>query len=79
MLIIHTSARPCVVNSKGLEVAGVTAATPDPVGGVFRRRAGTREPDGVMEENALIAAAGPLLARIDQRAWLSIIRAGAEF
>lgn len=79
VLIIHTSAHLCVANSKALEVAGVTAATPDPVGGVFRRRPGTREPDGVMEENALIAAAGPLLARLDQQAWLSIIRAGAEY
>lgn len=79
VLIIHTSAHLGVTNTKGLEAAGVTAATADPVGGVFRRRAGTREPDGVMEENALITAAGPLLGKLDQQAWLSMIRAGAEF
>ncbi|HEV7266482.1 MAG TPA: amidohydrolase [Falsiroseomonas sp.] len=79
VLIIHTSSHLAAANSKALEVAGITAATPDPVGGVFRRRAGSREPDGVMEENALIAAAGPLLGRLDETAWLSMIRAGSEF
>ncbi len=79
VLIIHTSSHLAAANSKALEVAGITAATPDPVGGVFRRRAGSREPDGVMEENALIAAAGPLLGRLDEAAWLSMIRAGSEF
>lgn len=79
VLIIHTSSHLAAANSKALEVAGITAATPDPVGGVFRRRPGSREPDGVMEENALIAAAGPLLGRLDEAAWLSMIRAGSEF
>jgi predicted amidohydrolase YtcJ len=79
VLIIHTSSHLAAANSKALEVAGITAATPDPVGGVFRRRGGSREPDGVMEENALIAAAGPLLGRLDEMAWLSMIRAGSEF
>ncbi len=77
VLIIHTSSHLAAANSKALEVAGITAATSDPVGGVFRRRAGTREPDGVMQENALIAAAGPLLGRLDEAAWLSMIQAGA--
>jgi predicted amidohydrolase YtcJ len=79
VLIIHTSGHLAVANSKALEAAGVTAATPDPTGGVFRRRDGSREPNGVMEENAMIAAVGPLLARLDREAWLSIIRAGSEF
>jgi predicted amidohydrolase YtcJ len=78
VLIIHTSSHLAAANSKALEVAGITAATRDPVGGVCRRRAGSREPDGVMEENALIAA-GPLLGQLDEAAWLSMIRAGAEY
>jgi predicted amidohydrolase YtcJ len=79
VLIIHTSAHLCAVNSKALEQAGITAATPDPTGGVFRRREGSREPNGVMEENAMIAGAAPLLGRLDEAAWLSMIRAGSEF
>jgi predicted amidohydrolase YtcJ len=79
VLIIHTSSHLAAANSKALEVAGITAATPDPVGGVFRRRDGSREPNGVMEENALLAVAGPLLGRLDEAAWLTMIRAGSEF
>jgi predicted amidohydrolase YtcJ len=79
VVILHTSGHLAATNSKGLEVAGVTAATDDPVGGVFRRREGSREPNGVMEENALIRAAGALLGRLDQQAWLSMIGAGGQF
>ncbi|PWS39316.1 amidohydrolase [Falsiroseomonas bella] len=79
VLIIHTSSHLAAANSKALEKVGITAATPDPTGGVFRRRDGSREPNGVMEENAMIAAAGPLLGALDEPAWLSMIRAGSEF
>ena len=79
VLIIHTSSHLAAANSKALEVAGITAATPDPVGGVFRRRDGSGEPNGVMEENALFVGAAPLLGRLDEAAWLSMIRAGAEY
>lgn len=79
VLIVHTSGHLGAVNSKALEIAGITAATENPVGGVFRRRDGSREPNGVMEENALMASLGPLMGRLDRDAWLSIIRAGSEF
>ncbi|MBY0335714.1 MAG: amidohydrolase [Acetobacteraceae bacterium] len=78
VLIIHASGHLGVTNSRGLDVIGVSAATDDPVGGVFRRRDGSREPNGVMEENALIQASGRLFARIDGGAWVSMVRAGAE-
>jgi predicted amidohydrolase YtcJ len=79
VLIIHTSSHLAAANSKALEKVGITAATPDPVGGVFRRRDGSREPNGVMEENAMLAGAGPLLGSLDEAAWLAMIRAGSEF
>ncbi|MCA3307633.1 MAG: amidohydrolase [Roseomonas sp.] len=79
VLIIHTSSHLAAANSTALEEVGITAATPDPVGGVFRRRDGSREPNGVMEENAMIAGAGPLLGSLDEAAWLAMIRAGSEF
>jgi predicted amidohydrolase YtcJ len=79
VLILHTSGHLAVTNSKGLEMARVTAATEDPVGGVFRRRAGSREPDGVMEENAIMIAAAALLTRLDEAAWMSMVGAGAQF
>ena len=55
VLIIHQSGHLGVANSKALEMAGITAATEDPKGGVFRRIEGTREPNGVAEEYAFFA------------------------
>lgn len=42
-----------VVNSHVLRLAGITAQTPDPPGGVIYRKAGTREPTGVLRDNAM--------------------------
>ena len=42
----------CVVNSAALREAGITAATPDPTGGVIDRDS-TGEPTGILRENAL--------------------------
>lgn len=42
-----------VVNSHVLRLAGITAQTPDPAGGVIYRKSGTREPTGVLRDNAM--------------------------
>ncbi len=55
VLIIHTSLHFGVLNSRGLEAMGITSATPNPVGGEIRRRPGTDEPDGVLNETAFQA------------------------
>lgn len=52
--IIHISGHFCVMNSKGLEEAEITAETPDPEGGLIRRVDGSQEPNGVLEELAAI-------------------------
>ncbi len=52
--IIHISGHFCSMNSKGLEMTGVTAETPDPEGGLIRRLPGSKEPNGVLEELAAI-------------------------
>jgi predicted amidohydrolase YtcJ len=51
--IFHVSGHLAVANSAALEKVGIDASTPDPEGGVIRRRADTREPDGVLEETAM--------------------------
>ena len=50
----HISGHFSAVNSAGLELFGYTAETPDPAGGLIRRRPGSREPNGVLEELASI-------------------------
>jgi predicted amidohydrolase YtcJ len=42
-----------LANTKALELAGVTAATPDPAGGVVYRKIGTKEPTGLLRDNAM--------------------------
>jgi predicted amidohydrolase YtcJ len=51
---LHQSGHLYVANSRLLELAGITAETPNPPGGVIRRRPGSQEPDGVLEETALM-------------------------
>lgn len=41
-----------VANSLALKMAGVTAETPDPPGGEIVRKPGTKEPAGVLRDNA---------------------------
>jgi predicted amidohydrolase YtcJ len=52
VVAIHISAHFCVLNTKGLEKAGITAATPNPEGGVIRREKDGKTPNGVLEELA---------------------------
>lgn len=59
IMIIHISGHFCAMNSKGLEMTGITAKSKDPSGGVIRRMPGSQEPNGVLEELAAI----PLFAK----------------
>ena len=52
ILIMHQSGHLAAVNSKALEILEFTASTENPAGGIIRRVEGTKEPDGVLEENA---------------------------
>lgn len=54
VMATHISGHFCAVNTKGLEVLGISAATKQPDGGVIRRVKGSNEPNGVLEELAAI-------------------------
>lgn len=79
ILFLHQSGHVGAANGAALAASGISEATPDPDGGVFRREAGSRRPDGVMEETALFAVMGVLLARLDVEANRQMIREGASF
>ena len=42
-----------VVNSRVLKLAGISVKTPDPSGGVIYRKAGSKEPSGLLRDNAM--------------------------
>ncbi len=52
VVLYHQCGRVCVVNSKALELAGVTKKTSTPSGGTIEKDAKTGEPTGILRENA---------------------------
>ncbi|MEU1424443.1 amidohydrolase family protein [Kitasatospora sp. NPDC005751] len=83
VLAIHQSFHLGAVNSLGLERLGYGAATPDPEGGVIRRRElavppSYGEPDGVLEEKAFNPASELAMAGLPEAALLALFIEGAE-
>jgi len=50
--LIHFSAHQAVLNSRALALMGYNAESEDPVGGVIRCQPGSRQPNGLVEEQA---------------------------
>jgi predicted amidohydrolase YtcJ len=78
ILIIHQSGHLAVLNSKALEVAGISADSRDPEGGVIRRQEGSQEPNGVLEELAMFSALFKILPAIGEEGFKAFARAGSE-
>jgi predicted amidohydrolase YtcJ len=64
IVLIHFSTHQVVVNSRGLQRVGITAATPDPEGGRIERVAGGQEPNGILQENAMYGVIFPVLNKL---------------
>jgi predicted amidohydrolase YtcJ len=58
ILLLHFSTHQVVANSSALDASGISAESVNPEGGVIRRRQGSREPNGIIEETAML----PVLA-----------------
>jgi len=54
VVAVHISGHFSAMNTVGLQKVGITADTPDPDGGLIRREADGRTPNGVLEELASI-------------------------
>jgi predicted amidohydrolase YtcJ len=78
IMLVHQSAHFGALNSKALELAGITAASKDPAGGVIRRKEGSQEPTGVLEELAFASAAFKLLPRVGPNGIEVFAREGAK-
>ncbi len=60
LIAIHVSGHFAVANSAMLKLIAIGPETPNPAGGVIRREADGKTPDGVLEETAMFAALGVL-------------------
>ena len=78
MLVIHQSGHLAAMNSKALEVCGLTAETPNPAGGVIRRGDDGKEPNGVLEETAGFPVIMKLLSRAGAEGAKQFARSGSE-
>lgn len=52
ILLVHVSGHLVSANSRGLARGGINSESKNPSGGIIRRRPGTDEPNGVLEESA---------------------------
>jgi len=77
IMIVHQSGHIGVANSRLLEIAGITAASEPPPGGVIRKDA-KGEPDGVLEEYAFFGVFAPLLGGLGEEGLEAFVRAGTE-
>jgi hypothetical protein len=78
IVLVHQSAHFGTFNSKALEIAGITAASKDPPGGVIQRKEGSQEPNGVLEELAFAGSALKLLPRVGANGMEVFAREGAK-
>jgi predicted amidohydrolase YtcJ len=75
--IVHQSGHLGTANTKAMEIAGITADTPNPPGGVFVRDA-SGALTGVMEENAHYAVLVKLMSSLDRDGMKVLLKSGAE-
>jgi predicted amidohydrolase YtcJ len=78
VVVVHQSGHLGVMNSKALELVGITAATKDPQGGLIRRKAGSQEPNGVLEEAAFFGPLISLMGKLGPDANRALFKAGAD-
>jgi predicted amidohydrolase YtcJ len=77
VLMLHQSGHVAALNSKALEVVGFTKDTPDPAGGVIRRRA-DGSPNGVIEESVVAQVGNPIISRVNADIDAMVIDKGQE-
>jgi predicted amidohydrolase YtcJ len=78
ILLIHQSCHLGAMNSKALELAKITAESKDPQGGVIRREADGKTPDGVLEETAFMLNAMAIFPKLDAEGFAQLAVMGQE-
>jgi predicted amidohydrolase YtcJ len=76
--IIHQSSHLGAGNTKALEIAGITAETENPVGGVIRREQDGKTPDGVLEETIHYASLMKVMPKMGEAEFDGLAQAGMK-
>ena len=78
ILVTHQSGHLASMNSKALELAGISGESVNPQGGVIRREADGKTPNGVLEETAYMLSAGSVLPKLGPEQLAQLGLAGQE-
>jgi predicted amidohydrolase YtcJ len=78
IMVTHQSGHLASMNSKALELAGITGESVNPQGGVIRREADGKTPNGVLEETAYMLSAGRVLPKLGPEQLAQLALAGQE-
>ncbi len=76
--IVHQSGHLAVANTAALALAGITAQSEEMPGGVIRREADGKTPNGVLEETPHFVALGRILGGLDAEGSIEMVRAGVD-
>ena len=76
--IIHQSSHLGAGNTKAMEVAGITAESKNPVGGVIRREKDGKTPDGVLEETIHYASLMKIMPKMGQAEFDGLAKSGMK-
>ncbi len=78
IVIVHQSGHMGVMNSRALAIAGINSASKDVQGGLIRRRFGSNEPNGILEEAAFFGPLFTLLGKLSPDANQAVFAAGVN-
>jgi len=78
VLLVHQSGHLQVLNHVGLKAMGYDASTTNPQGGLIRREADGKTPNGVLEESAGALVMMKLFNKFDSSMNVSMCNAGAQ-
>jgi len=78
IMLQHVSGHLMTCNTACLALAGIDADSEDPPGGIIRRIPGSREPDGVLEEQAMLALRA-VVPTLDETEALSLLDSTQQY
>ena len=77
--LMHVSGHLAAVNTEALAAVGMNSGTANPPGGVIRRRPGSNEPNGVMEETAAMQFTMGQFGRIGPERYERLLRRALDY